>query len=65
MAYLHTHNNIFDVINKSRIRTAALEIKSTVYPDDPSIENFIQNVVEMADDYERQFVPRARGWSNQ
>jgi hypothetical protein len=66
MAY--THKDIRDVINRSRIRTAALDvIKSTGYENDPSmIESFIHSVCEIADEYERKFcVPRSRGWSNQ
>jgi hypothetical protein len=65
MAY--THNDIRDIIYRSRIRTAALDvIKSTGYGDDPSIESFIHSVCEIADDYEKKFcVPRSRGWSNQ
>jgi len=64
MAY--RHNNIEDVIYRSRIRTAAEgTIKSTFYEDDPVIENFIQSVCDIADDYERKFcVPRSR-WSGQ
>jgi len=65
MAY--RHNDIQDVIYRSRIRTAAEDaIKSMSYEGDPLIENFIQSVCEIADDYERKFcVPRSRGWSNQ
>jgi len=65
MAY--RHNDIQDIIYRSRIRTAAGDaIKSMYYGDDPLIENFIQSVCEIADDYEKSFcVPRSRGWSNQ
>ena len=49
MAY--RHRDIQDIIYRSRIRTAAEDaIKSMFYENDPSIENFIQSVCEIADD---------------
>jgi hypothetical protein len=61
----YVHNDIRDVINRSRIRTAADNIKSTSY-DDSMLDSFIASVCEIADDYDRKFcVPRTRGgWSN-
>jgi hypothetical protein len=64
MAY--RHDSIEAIIFRSCARTALDAIKSTGYPDDPTLESFIQSVCEMADDYEKKFCgPRSRGWSNQ
>lgn len=65
MAY--THSDIETIIYRSRLRTAADQVIKSVFSiDDTGIENFIQSVLEIADEYERKFcVPRTRGWSNQ
>jgi hypothetical protein len=63
MAFIHS--DIQDVINRSRIRTAADNIKSTDYGDDPMLDAFVEAVVQMADDYTRKYSARTRGgWSN-
>ena len=47
------HNSIEDVIFRSRIRSAVDATKSISY-DDMGIENFIQSVCEIADEYEKK-----------
>jgi len=64
MAYIH--NDIRDIIYRSRLRTAAEDALKSMSYEETLIDNFIQSVCEIADDYERKFcVPRSRGWSNQ
>jgi len=61
----HRHD-IEDVIYRSRIRTAAQSVTKSTFYDEDLITNFISEVCDMADDYERKYsVPRSHGWSNQ
>jgi len=48
------HNSIEDVIFRSRIRTAADDATKSMSFDDIGIENFIQSICEMADEYDQK-----------